>query len=282
MSTRRRGGEGASGSRIRRMPALVGGARGGGIDRDPEPQPALERAPGDLGVLVDTAAGPRAAAFAAHHEHVLHEGDVDLGGIDPGDVDLDGQRGRGPVGEVDVHRRARLVRGAVAAAREEVGEEAVDVVAEHTGNLVEQPERRRAAPPAARGRPAAADGRERVRLPPCPGSGDGCWEARRRRVRRGRGRGPPRAGGTRAGSRASASVASARSASRATRSSEPESVVSRGADARDPSRHEGFGATAGVTLAVRRRIPPYAGLSRPASTISDGFRLSGRLIRAAR
>jgi len=47
-----------------------------------------------------------------------------------------------------------------------------------------------------------------------------------------------------------------------------ESVASRGADARDRSRQPGFGATRGVTLRVRRRIPPGAAHARPASTIS--------------
>ncbi len=70
MSTRRSGAFGASGRAIRRIAALVGGRRGGGVDRHAQLQAALERAPGDLGVVVDAPAAEAPPPLAAHHQHV--------------------------------------------------------------------------------------------------------------------------------------------------------------------------------------------------------------------
>ena len=112
MSTRRSGAPAPAAGRSAQDP-LEGGRRGGAVDRHAELQAALERAPGDLGVVVDAPAADAPPPLAAHNQDVAVQRDVDAVRIDPGRVDLHDDS-RAPVGDVHVHGGPGLVGGTVA------------------------------------------------------------------------------------------------------------------------------------------------------------------------
>jgi hypothetical protein len=113
---------------------FVGGLRGAGIDALAEEDSALEGSVVDLDVPVAARLALSARAVARNDEDVVHDREVDVTGVDPGQLDDDVQGGR-LLRPEDVHPGTKAGPPAPEARLAEVGEELLHLAHELVGIL---------------------------------------------------------------------------------------------------------------------------------------------------